>query len=299
MKLKFTYLLIFFFAIARGTMAQDMLSELDSATGSTKTKDFAIATFKTTRLVNMHTLESVGPRTLDFRISHRFGAINSKSYNAWGIDGPANIRLSLEYSFDGRFMFGIGRSSYEKMDDGFIKYRFLRQKTSGGMPVSVTLFASMFYTALKDGNAVSNGYDKYKPTTNRLSFAYQIMIGRKFTPSFSMQIAPWMVHYNLVERITDRNDAYGIAGMFRLKFSKRSAITVEYAYRLPDYTIQKSTYFDSMGIGYELETGGHVFQIHLVNSFGIVENQFLPHTTSQWNDAGIRLGFNISRVFTL
>ncbi len=274
-----------------------MLSILDSADSGPKTQDITIATFKTTRLINMHTLESIGSRTLDFRISHRFGIINGGSYNAWGIDGPTNIHLSLEYSFEGRFMFGIGRSSYEKMDDAFIKYRLLRQKTNGGTPVSVTLFASVFYTALKDRNAVSNGYDKYKPITNRFSYAYQIMIGRKFTPSFSFQIAPWMVHYNLVEKITDRNDIFGIAGMFRLKFSKQSAITIEYAYRLPDYT--KSQYFDSFGIGYELETGGHVFQIHLVNSFGIVENQFLPHTTTQWNDAGIRLGFNISRVFTL
>ena len=297
MKLRTLCLSLLILFSVKGARCQDMLDMLDSAGTNTKTRDIASATFKTTRLVNMHTLESVGPRTLDFRISHRFGALNSGSYNAWGIDGPANIRLSLEYSFDGRFMFGIGRSSFEKMDDGFLKYRLLRQTTDNRMPVSVTLFASMFYTALKDGNASSNGYDKYKPVSNRFSYAYQIMFGRKFTPSFSLQIAPWMVHYNLVEKITDRNDAYGVAAMFRLKFSKRSAITAEYAYRLSDYSKEK--YYDSFGIGYELETGGHVFQIHLVNSFGIVENQFLPHTTTQWNDAGIRLGFNISRVFTL
>ena len=274
-----------------------MLDMLDSINNGPQPKDFASATFKSTRLVNMHTLESVGPRTLDFRISHRFGPVNGGSYSAWGIDGPANIRLSLEYSFEGRLMFGIGRSSYEKMVDGFVKYRLLRQTTDNKMPVSVTAFASMFYNALKDGNAISNGYDKFDPVSNRFSFAYQVMVGKKITPAFSVQIAPWMVHYNLVEKITDRNDAYGIAGMFRLKFSKRSAITFEYAYRFPDYSKEK--YFDSMGIGYELETGGHVFQIHFVNSFGIVENQFLPHTTTEWNDAGIRLGFNISRVFTL
>ncbi len=297
MKLRLLCLSLLFLLSIKGAQSQDMLDMLDSVGTDTKTRDFASATFKTTRLVNMHTLESVGPRTLDFRISHRFGALNTGSYNAWGVDGPANIRLSLEYSFEGRFMFGIGRSSYEKMDDGFIKYRLLRQTTDNKMPVSVTLFASMFYTALKDGNAASNGYDKYKPVSNRFSYAYQIMVGRKFSPSFSMQIAPWMVHYNLVEKITDRNDAFGVAAMFRLKLSKRSAITAEYAYRLPSYTKEK--YYDTFGIGYELETGGHVFQIHLVNSFGIVENQFLPHTTTQWNDAGIRLGFNISRVFTL
>ena len=103
--------------------SQDMLSSLDS--NSSGEKDFVIATFKTTRLVDQHTLETVGPRTLDFRISHRFGAINSGSYNAWGIDGPANIRLGLEYSPNGRFMFGLGRSSFDKMVDGFLKFRLL------------------------------------------------------------------------------------------------------------------------------------------------------------------------------
>ena len=276
--------------------AQDMLGSLDSL--SDNEKDYVSATFKTTRLVDQHTLETVGPRTLDFRISHRFGPINSKAYNAWGLDGPANIRLSLEYSFDGRFMFGIGRSSHEKMVDGFLKYKLFRQTTNGGMPVSITLFAGSYYTALKDGNIVANGFDKYEHRSSRLSYCYEIMIGRKFTPGFSFQIAPWFVHYNLVDHITDKNDAYGLSAMFRLKFTKRSAFTGEYAYRLNDYSLDVK-YYDSMSFGYELETGGHVFQIHFTNSFGLVENQFFSHTDSKWNNMGIRLGFNISRVFTL
>ncbi|REJ80159.1 MAG: hypothetical protein DWQ44_13075 [Bacteroidetes bacterium] len=277
--------------------SQDLLSLIEDDKDAKTEKDYTIATFKTTRIINMHTLESVGPRTLDFRISHRFGPVNTGSYNAWGIDGPANIRLSLEYSFDGRFMFGLGRSSYEKMVDGFVKYRLVRQTTDNKTPLSVTMFASMYYNALKDVNAASNGFDKFNPSTNRYSYAYQAIIGRKFSPSFSFQIAPWMVHYNLVEKSSDDNDMFGVAGMFRYKFSKRSAITMEYAYRFPGYSDKK--YYDSMGIGYEIETGGHVFQIHFVNSFGLVENQFLPFTDTQWNDAGIRLGFNVSRVFTL
>ncbi len=273
-----------------------MLSSLDS--GSSGEKDFVIATFKTTRLVDQHTLETVGPRTLDFRISHRFGAINSGSYNAWGIDGPANIRLGLEYSPNGRFMFGIGRSSVDKMVDGFLKFRLLRQTVEKGMPVSVTLFTGSYYTAIKDGNKIANGYDKYENLSSRFSYCFEIMIGRKFTPSFSFQVSPWFVHYNLVDNITDKNDSYGLSGLFRLKFTKRAAITMEYAYRLNDFSIVNK-YYDSMSIGYELETGGHVFQIHFTNSFGLVENQFFPRTESKWNDAGIRLGFNISRVFTL
>ncbi|MEO8087612.1 MAG: DUF5777 family beta-barrel protein [Bacteroidota bacterium] len=294
MKLKNIFFLLLFMDCSQ-IKAQDLLSLIDSV--PVPQKEFTAATFKTTRLVDQHTLETVGRNTLDFRISHRFGSLNSGSLNAWGIDGPVDIRLGLEYSPDGRFMFGIGRTSLEKVVDGFLKFRLLRQTTSGSMPLSVTLFAGAYRIALKDNNKASQGYDKYKPETNRWSYAYEIMIGRKFTPSFSFQVAPWFVHYNLVEKITDKNDAYGVACVTRLKFTKRMAITFEYAYRINDYSQTK--YYDSMGIGWEIETGGHVFQVHFINSFGLVENQFFAHTDTKWNNAGIRLGFNVSRVFTL
>ena len=279
------------------THAQDLLSEIG---GDEKpAKEFSTAAFKSTRLINFHTLETVGPKTLDFRISHRFGPVNSGSYDAWGIDGPASIRLGLEYSYDGRFMFGIGRSSYEKMVDGFLKFRLLRQTTDNTMPISVTLFSAAYRTALRDPGAAI-GIDKYYYNVNRYSYCHQIIIGKKFSPGFSLQIAPWFVHYNLVDNITDKNDAYGLSAATRIKFSKRSAITFEYAWRYPNnFVLDKDKYHNSFSIGYELETGGHVFQVHLTNSFGIVENQFLARTTDSWSDGGIHLGFNISRVFTL
>jgi hypothetical protein len=273
--------------------AQDMLGGLDSA--GTGEKDYVTATFKTTRLVNQQTLETVGRRTLDFRISHRFGPVNSGSYGAWGIDGPANIRLSLEYSPNGRFMFGVGRSSFEKTVDGFVKFKLIRQTTDNKTPLSVTLFASAYYNALK--NVFIQNIDKFEHSSSRFSYCYEVMIGRKFSRRFSLQVAPYLVHYNLVEHLADKNDAYGISGLFRFKFSNRSAITAEYGYALNDYSTQ--TFYNPLSIGYELETGGHVFQIHFTNSFGIIESQFFPHTDTKWNDMGIRLGFNISRVFTL
>ena len=297
MTLKKLLLVFALISIFFSSTAQDMISSLDSL--SSGERDFVIATFKTTRLVNQHTLETVGPRTLDFRISHRFGPVNSGAYNAWGIDGPANIRLGIEYSPNGRFMFGLGRSSYDKVVDGFFKYRLLRQTTDNAMPISVTLFSGTYYTALKDVNKEANGYDKYENASSRLSYCFEMMIGRKFTPSFSFQLAPWFVHYNLVDNITDKNDSYGLASLFRLKFTKRSAITAEYGYRFDNNYSTEVKYYDSMSIGYELETGGHVFQIHFTNSFGIIESQFFPHTEDVWDNGGFRLGFNISRVFTL
>ena len=254
-----------------------------------------IATFKATRVINQQTIEVGGTRSLDFRIHHHFGPFNSGAYDFWGIDGGASIRLGLEYSYNGRLQFGLGRTSYEKQIDGFLKYRLLRQSKSGSMPISVTLFSGAYRNGIK--GLQIGGIDKFKYASDRLSFVQQIIIARKIDDKLSIQITPTMVHYNLVENLSDQNDAYflGIAG--RYKISNRTAITYEYGAKLLNYS--ESKYYDSMGIGLDIETGGHVFQMFLTNSFGMTENQTFARTNSSWADRGFRLGFNVSRMFTL
>lgn len=298
---KFALPAIVSLVFATPSIAQDddLMKLLDE--NQPKTKQFTTATFKTTRITNFQSCEVVGRRGLDFRIMHRFGPFNSGAYNAWGIDGPANIKLSLEYSHDGRLMFGLGRSSLGKMIDGFAKFKLLRQSNS--MPVTVTLFSSAYYTRIKDAG---NGDNRYANELNRLSYCHQIIIARKFNPWLSIQIAPTLVHYNLVEKSSDLNDIYAVCGATRVKITNRMAITLEYCYRINNYSPSnftndpsKSIYYNSFGVGWEIETGGHVFQMHVTNSMGINENQFIPYTTSSWKSKGIRIGFNISRVFTL
>ena len=270
--------------------------DLLNMVAETPKKEYTTATFKTTRLINFHTVEVLSRRSLDFRISHRFGDFNTGAYNAWGIDGGANIRLALEYCHGSRLMFGVGRTSGRKIADGFLKYRLLKQTTKGGgMPVSVTLFTGVYHTFLQ--NVIIDGKNKYQTVPDRLSYCHQIMVGRKFSSRFSFQLTAAMVHFNLVDKITDKNDCFVVGGVTRFKFAKRQAITVEYGYRLNKYSNDKL--YDSFGIGYDLETGGHVFQVHLTNSFGLTEDQYFMYTGTSWDNWGIRLGFNISRVFSL
>jgi hypothetical protein len=271
----------------------DLLNMVDEP----KQKEFVTATFKGSRLINFHTVETPGKHSLEFRISHRFGDFNTGGYNFWGLDGGASIRLGLEYSHDGRFEFAIGRSSEEKAYDGFLKYRLIRQAKSGGWPLSVTLFAGMDYTTLKDPNKAANGFDRYQYETSRMAYSYQVIIARKFSPSFSFQISPTIVHYNLVSLASDKNDLYSIGFLTRYKFTKRIALTLEYGYRLNKYSSEK--YYDEVGAGIDIETGGHVFQIVVTNSSGMIESQFIGHTTSMWQNGGLKIGFNISRMFTL
>ena len=264
----------------------------------TDEKEPVTATFKGTRLVNQHTIEVGGKRTLDFRIAHRFGTFNTGSYNFWGLDGGASIRMSLEYSYDGRLQFGLGRSSTEKTYDSYVKYRLLRQTKNNSMPISVTLLSGMYYTNLQGASAQISGVDKFKNSSSRLSFAHQIMIARKFGERLSVQVTPSYVHYNQVDNISDKNDTYAVGALGRYKFTKRTALTFEYMARVTEFS-RVNTYYDSMGIGLDIETGGHVFQVHLTNSLGITENQFITKTSDSWAKSGMRLGFNISRAFTL
>jgi hypothetical protein len=265
-----------------------------------KTRDPVLATFKGTRLVNFHTNENPGKRTLEFRISHRFGVINDNStnspaYNAFGLDGGASIRLGLEYSYDGRLAFGIGRTSAEKMLDGFIKYKVLMQTVDNHMPISLTLMGGVYTARQKDTK-----YDGYG-LAGRTSYCTQVIIARKFNEKLSLLIAPTVLHYNLVDSAKDKNTGFVIAAVARYKVNRRTAITAEYGYRASkNFSNNSATnYHDSFAIGIDIETGGHVFQMHFTNSFGIVENQFFMKTTDTWKTLGVRLGFNVSRMFAI
>jgi hypothetical protein len=290
-------------SFAYKVQGQDLNSLMEEE--APKEKEFTTATFKGTRLINMHTIETQGKRVLEYRISHRFGDINSGGANAFGLDGGASIRMGLEYCFDGRLNVGLGRTNINKTVDGYAKYRLMRQTVGKQNPLSITLLAATYYITAKDPNAAVNGYNRYDPATNRMSYCFQAMFARKFGDRLSIQLAPTMVHFNLVERAVDKNDMFALAFVGRVKITKRMAFTAEYAYRLTtNYAAQKDAagtalYFNPIAFGVDIETGGHVFQIHLANSQGMIENQFIPFTTSSLKDWGLRIGFNISRVFSL
>ena len=269
----------------------DLLNKTDS------TKEYVTATFKGSHIINFQSVEVTGKNSLEFMIQHRFGNINGGINSFYGFDDGASIRFGLSYSFDGRLEFGVGRTSTDKQLDGYLKYKLLRQTVDQNMPVSLTLYGSTYYTLLKDPDAVTNGFDKYHHAHDRMSYVMQAIIARKFSDNFSAQLSPTYVHYNMVEAITDKNDVYALGGAVRYKFSKRMALTAEYGWKYNSYSLTK--YYNTLGVGLEIETGGHVFQMFITNSQGIADNQFISRTTTMWKDGGIRLGFNVSRIFSL
>lgn len=257
-----------------------------------KTTDYAYATFKTTRIVNGHSVENPANGVLLFMISHNFGKVNSGAYDFFGLD-QATIRLGLEYGLNHFLSIGIGRSSYQKSYDGFLKAKVLRQsKGARNMPVTLTLFSSLDIFSLKWQNTERKNY-----FSSRMSYANQVLIARKFNDRLSVQISPTFVHKNMVPASTDDNDTYAIGIGGRYKLTQRLSVNAEYYNVLPGSVSKK--FENPLSIGVDIETGGHVFQLHFSNAQPMFERAFITETMGKWSKGDIYFGFNISRVFTI
>lgn len=252
-------------------------------------------TFKTTRIINGHSVEQVAANHLDFRINHRFGYMNSGSSNFFGLDA-AFIRLGLEYGITDRIMVGIGRNNMlTKAFDYFIKVKALQQTLNNSMPVSVSFLA----TAATEINP-SKGKSSF---TERTSFCFQGLIARKFTDGISIQIMPGMIHRNTV--VTDegsgadlKNDIFSLGMGGRFKISKRTSFNIEYFYLHNPQNAAAEKLRNNLNIGFDIETGGHVFQLFVTNSRGMIEKDFIAAANTSWSTGELSYGFNISRVFS-
>ncbi len=282
---------MFYEGIAQDT--SDLMNLLEKEITSTKDMTFyTTATFKTTRLVNGHSVENVAKGVLDVKISHRFGNLNEGFYELFGLDKAA-MRIGFDYGITNTLMIGVGRSTYQKTYDAFFKLKILRQsKGKRKMPITLSYLPTIAYRSLKWEDQTIKNY-----ASSRLSYSHQLIIGRKFSEGTSLQLMPTFIHQNLVTSANDPNDLFAIGIGGRQKISKRISINVEYYYQLEEYKLPGTT--NSLSVGFDIETGGHVFQVHFTNSHGMNERTFIADTKGLWDKGDILFGFNISRVFTI
>ena len=254
--------------------------------------EYTDATFKTTLLVISQSVENPLNGNLIFNVQHRFGTVNSGWYDFFGLD-QANTRIGFQYGLTDWLAIGIGRSSYQKTYDGWVKIKILRQSTGlRKMPLSIDYYGNMGISALKWAEPDRTNY-----FSSRLSYANLLLISRKFSPGISLQLMPAHVHYNLVETKEDDNDVFSIGAGGRFKISKRMSINLEYYYTISKQT--RKQYTDPFSIGIDIETGGHIFQLYATNAEGIIEQHFIGRTKGKWLNGDIHIGFNISRAFTI
>jgi hypothetical protein len=201
--------------------------------------------------------------------------------------------MGFDFGITNHLMAGIGRSTYRKEIDVFGKYAVILQSTGPHhSQVTIALLAGMTQDGMPWADPARKNF-----YTSRLGYYFQVIIGRKFSEAFSLQVAPTMVHQNLVQLETDKNNVYAVELGGRLKLSHRIAITWDYSRVF--YGIRPVGYHHPLSVGFDIETGGHVFQLHFSNSTGMNERAFITETTGQWDKAGVRFGFNLSRVFQL
>lgn len=282
-----------FAMITCGLYAQeDLLSLLDQDT--IPEINYATATFKSTRIMNGHSIEKMPPGQLDFRISHRFGLLNSGPYEFFGLD-QSNVHFGLNYGITDWLMLGIGRGTYEKTFDAFAKFTCLRQSSGARiMPVSVSVLSSLALKSVRWSDPERENY-----FSSRLSYVGQVMIARKISQGLSVQITPSYVHRNLVPTELDPNDIYAVGAGGRIKLTRRISFNAEYYYMINQKDRMSQKIYDPLSLGFDIETGGHVFQLIFTNSLAMIEKGFIGETTGNWLNGDVHFGFNISRVFTL
>lgn len=271
-----------------------------SALPDEPTTDYTTATFKSNRIINGHSIENTAPGVLDFKISHRFTPLRQGLYDMFGLDN-ATVRIGFDYGLTPRLMIGIGRGGREKIFDGFAKFKLLRQSTGQrSIPVALSYLIDAQIKTLKFSDT-----ERDNKFSSRVYYTHQLLLARKFSERLSLQLMPTLVHRNLVPTAGDKNDVLAIGAGGRMKLTKRMAINAEYYY-VPKGQISQA-YANSLSVGWEIETGGHVFSMHFTNSEDMTYKGFITETQEDWffqNDenrllSGMRFGFNISRVFTL
>jgi len=280
------YLLLFLFCYPVLTYSQnDLLEDIDSESRDTS---YVIAAFKGLKVVNFESTKLVYKNEFTLVVSHRFGSIENGFDTFFGLDN-AVTRLNFIYGITDAFNIGVSRSSFLKVYDVTVKYRLKRQEKNG-FPFTIVGFnALLINTALDKQNL------PFLEFKHRLGYTAQFLISRKINTDFSLELAPTFFHDNYVAIDEQKNSQYALGFGGRYKLGKRWSINADYGWHLN--RANNSPYKNPLSIGFDLETGGHVFQMHFSNAQAMNTNGFLGQAEGNWSDGNIYFGFNLSRTF--
>jgi hypothetical protein len=290
------------------SMAQDSLqAKSDEEVTVVKKQKLVKNTFRSTRIINMQSVEMGGKGYMQFLISHHFGNIWNEDGGAENIaqlfglnSGIAHTYLSLDYSPINRLNLGFaatGNAAFE----GWVKIKVLRQQTgSRKIPITIDWYSLANWDARKNVPDGSFGW-------NRISFLHQVLIARKFSNKFSLQLSPSMVHYNVIPYgLDNHNNIYsiGIGGKYALNDKK--SITFEYSRQLNMFekVIDKSGNIinyepDLLALGMEFSTGGHNFQFYIGSTNSATNIEQLSRNSNRIFHGELALGFHLNRSFFL
>ncbi len=270
------------------------------------TEETIIETFRHTRLINSHSIETLRAHKLDFRVVHRFGDIGGAN-GGWptfyGLENAADVSIGLEYGINDNIMIGIDRTKgsgpLRQNINSLLKIRIMSQERNGNLPFSLTVVGiSSISTMQKSSNPSQINF--FAKASHRMTSHLGVHMARKFSDRFSAQFnAQWT--YRNVVLDGDENDLVSLGGGLRWQATKGMGILIDTTFPLlSDLRTSANGYYPILGIGFEFDTGGgHVFQVNLTNARGISATDYIPYSRSNWTDGGFRLGFTISRLFNI
>ena len=262
-----------------------LLNEIDK--DSVVNQD-AIAVFKGLKIVNFESTKLISKHQFLLMVSHRFGSIENGFDSFFGLD-DAVTRLNFVFGISDGFNFSISRSSFQKTYESAIKYILLKQKENGSPFTIVGYNSLLINTALEKDNLPNLEFK------HRLGYTAQLLISRKVNANLSLEIAPTFFHDNYVMVNDQDNSQYALGFGGRYKLGKRWSLNMDYGWHLNRSS--DSPFKNPLSVGVDLETGGHVFQMHFTNSQAMNTNGFLGQATGDWGHGDIYFGFNLTRIF--
>jgi len=267
-----------------GFSQDDLLAEIDKEDST----QLAEAAFKGLKIVNFESTKLLNKREFYFVVSHRFGSISNGFDDFFGLDF-ANTRLHFLYGISDGFNISIARSSFNKTYDLSTKYRLARQDDD--FPITLVGYSQLAVNTLLEEALIQQPVD----FSDRLSFTQQLLISRKFTEALSLQLMPTFFYEGYVDYAPQDNSQFALGIGGRYKLGRRWSVNVDYGWHLN--RADGSPFVNPLSIGVDIETGGHVFQLHFTNAQPTFESGFLGNAIGDWGDGIIYFGFNLSRVF--
>lgn len=266
-------------------------------------QDYVEDSFKDTRVITSHSVETLPAKKLDVRISHRFGDLAGERGgwpNFYGLESAADVLIGADYGVTDKLTIGLNRTKgvgvMSRLVNSSIKYRIARQRRNAN-PFSVTVVGELSATTVTrstDPNSILF-FDTF---AHRLRYSSQILIATNINNRFTIQVSPGYVHRNIVAQF-DENGFFNLGIQAKFQVNKGFAFIFDGTFNFRDTAELPGDFHIPLGIGFEFDTGGHVFQINLTNATGLATPDYLPNTTSDWSEGEFRLGFTISRLFNL
>lgn len=307
---KLSILLLSFCGVLLLNAQDDLLGDLLKEDAAKPKQNIVTSTFKGTRLINSQTTEMTGVGNIAFMVLHRFAPLTSMSskngggfYNFLGLQS-ARTYLTVDYTPIKWLNIALNYAPQTATVDGALKFQIIRQQSGiKNIPLTIDIFADMF---VKTGPFTTSqgSFKGGEQFTDRLSYMFQLLLARKFTDKFSLQLMPTMVHYNAAPTsATAINDIYSIGIGGRYKFTERIALTLEYFRQLNGYLAKTNGVADYapdfLSLGVEFDTGGHIFQLFVSNSQYVTSPTMFTNSNNStpFYKGNVSIGFNLNRAF--